>query len=345
MSTKIPDTSFSGPNEINSHPCMASSRWLNLVPETVNITRVCQDSSNPSLVIIDFTLVGVFLFTPSVKILSVDGDTTYTSNNIIAPFAVGHFKNSTVPINTNCNTFYGTLVFDFSKSILNYTSAQVIVFELVMDGQVPSAFGISIPNQSCSDIYTWNKGVLPSPVGLTYDNNGNLSISFEYKGNIDCTCDIQCFIPSGVSTEINFCPDEVKQVTLYQNPNQADPYSVVLQLSDSLGNLSTLEFQSLFTTKPKSPIVMSDTKPKRVNVFISKESQNSVQIENKAAYQIIKYEGSKSNNKIWKDWSTADWNSFVDYEIIPGQKYGYAVRYKGIFGEVSKISDWAELTI
>jgi hypothetical protein len=345
MSTKISDQSFSGPAIINQHPCMASSRWLNAVPELVTITRCCQDVYNTSLVIIDFTLVGTFLFTPTLRILSVDGDESYISLGSVAPLAMGHTKNSSLPINTNCNTFNGTLVFDFGRAINNYISAQTIVFELFMQGQVPSSFGVEFPNQSCSDVYTWNKGVLPSPVNLVYDQYGNLSVFFEYKGNVDCSCNIQCSIPSGVSSQINFCPGETQSIILYQDPSQSDPFSVLLQLSDSIGNISNLEFQSLYTTIPKSPIVSTDTKPKRINVFIATASSNGVELDNNAQYQILRYEGTPSNHKIWKDWSNINWNSFVDYDIIPGQKYGYAVRFKGLFGEVTRISSWSEITV
>jgi hypothetical protein len=344
MSTKIPDENFDGPTEINQHPCLTASRWLNAVPELVTVTRCCQDVYNTSLVIIDITLVGTFFFTPTLKIISVDGDTSYGTQEVVAPIAIGHQKNSSLPINTNCNTFNGTLVFDFGKVIPNYTSAQSITFELFMQGTVPTSYGVSFPNQSCSDTYLWNKGVLPSPVNLEYDQYGNLSVIFEYKGGVDCSCNIQCSIPSGVSSQITFCPGERQSITLYQDPDQTDPYTVLLQLSDALGNTSNLEFQSLFTTTPKSPIVLSDIKPKRINVFISTQSANGIELDNKAQYQIFRYAGNKSNYKIWKDWSSINWNSFVDYDVIPGQKYGYAVRFKGLFGETTKLSNWSEVT-
>jgi hypothetical protein len=80
-------------------------------------------------------------------------------------------------------------------------------------------------------------------------------------------------------------------------------------------------------------------------VYIATQSDNGVELDNNAQYQILRYEGSTANYKIWKDWSSINWNSFVDYDIIPGQKYGYAVRFKGLFGEVSRISNWSEITV
>lgn len=342
--TKISDINFMSPEEINQHPCITSDRYLHTVPETVTVTQVCQDSYNTSLVILNIVLVGAYLFSPTLKILSVDGDTSYSSNGIIAPFALGHFKNPDLPINTNCSTYHGTLVFDFGRVIPNYINAQTIVFRLEMFGQVPLAYGVSFPNQTCSFTYTWTKGILPQPISLTYEGE-QLGVVFEYRGNIDCSCNIQCVAPTGVSYQMNFCPGERQIVTMYQDPNSTDPYNILIQLSDSIGNLSNLEFQGIFNTMPKSPIVSIGYKPKRALVNIFKESANGVPILKESQYQILKYHGSRSNYTIWKDWSDVDWNHFIDYDLIPGEKYGYAVRYKGIFGDISRLSEWVEVTL
>jgi hypothetical protein len=344
MTIKIPDYNFLSPEQINQHTCLASSRFLNSVPEQVSITSICQDSYNTSLIIVNFTLVGTFSFTPTLKILEVDGDTSYTTNNIVAPLAVGHYRNSATPINTNCSTFFGTLVFDIGSRINNYLSANTIVFELVMDGSIPQAYGVSFPNQSCSSVYTWFKGVLPKPTRLTYDE-GNLGILFEYNGQVNCNCNISCTIPSGVSQNILFCPGESQTVTVYQDPTSTDPYNISIQLSDSLGNISSLEFQSLAYTKPKHPNVAIGTKPKRAEITIFKQSENGVAVENGVMYRVLKYHGNKENTTIWKDWSDIDWNHFIDYDIIPGQRYGYCVLFKGKFGETSLQSEWTEITV
>jgi hypothetical protein len=189
MVTKISDENFSGPSEINLHPCLSSSRFLNAVDETVIITQVCQDSYNTSLVVFNISLVGAFLFTPTLKIIAVDEDTSYETNNVTCPIAVGHYQNPIIPINTNCVTWHGTLVFDVGSKIPNYTTASNIIFRLDMDGAVPQAYGVSFPNQSFSTTYSWQKGVLPVPISLTY--NGNvLGIVFQYEGNRDCSCNI-----------------------------------------------------------------------------------------------------------------------------------------------------------
>lgn len=344
MTIKINDEDFSSPAVINLHPCLTSSRYLSAVQESVIITNCCQDPNNPALVIIDFTLVGAYIFQPYVNIISVDENTSYSQHNIRPPLAVGHYKNVNIPINTACSTYYGQLVYDFGKVIDNFLSAQLITFELVMVGSVPLAYGVSYPSQTITASFDWNKGVLPSPVNLLY-NEGFLSVVFEYKGTKDCSCDIQCVIPTGVGYNVQFCPDEQQNVILYQGDTSGDPYSVLIQLRDSIGNISSLEFQSLFTSKPLPPSVSVGTKPKRIDITISRQSVNFVSFDETLEYQVLRYRGKSSNAKIWKDWSHINWNHFVDYDVIPGETYGYALRFKGKFNEVSNLSDWTEVTI
>lgn len=340
--TKIANENFSAPAEINMHPCLTADRWLNLVLETVTISQVCQDPSNTSLVVIDISLVGAFWFTPILKVLSVDGDTSYTQQGVVAPFAIGHYKNPDIPIDTNCTIWYGQLVFDIGSVINNYLQAQEIVFQLCMVGEVPQTFGVVYPNQTAVATYEWQKGVLPSPINLQY-SQGNLGITFEYLGEGICDCELTCSTAIGVTHSLVFCTNERQTVVLYQDPESQDPYSVIIQLVDTLGNQSNLEFQSVFNTVPMSPIVVKREKPKRTEIHITKQSVNRIPVDKEVQYQVLKYEGNSSNFQIWKDWSHRDWSNFVDYEVTDGNTYGYALRFKGIFDDQSKQSNWTEI--
>lgn len=340
MSTKIRDENFLTPAQINELPCFTADRWLNKVDESVTITQVCQDSDNTSLVIIDFVLVGTFYFTPYCKILSVDG-IDYTSNNVSAPLAIGHYSNPAIPIATNCQTFHGKLVFDFGSVIPNYTTATEIVFELGMIGQIPQSYGVSFPNQDCSDEYTWTKGVLPSPVSITYQN-GNYNVVFEYAGTKDCSCSIQCIVPSGVSNNVQFCPNEKQTISVYYGDLSIDPSTFIIQLSDSIGNSSVLSVQPLFGVSPIAPSVSLLDNPSRIEVSITPRSINGIELED-VLYQIFRYEGSVSNYNIWKDWSNRS-SIFIDTDILPNKTYGYAVRYKGKFGDMTQLSTWYSVT-
>lgn len=343
MSTKVPDTTFPSPEEVNSHPCITASRWLEKIDESVSIISVCQDSNNPSLVIFNIILVGAFLFTPTLKILSVDEDTSYGTNNVVCPLALGHYKNPEIPINTNCTVWHGQLVFDVGTQINNYTSCNTIEFELEMQGTVPQAYGVSFTNQTFNTFYTWQKGILPKPIGMAYENN-NLIVYFNYEGNANCSCNIECSSPQGVSYDIKFCPGETQSISLYQNPDSTDPFSVLINLRDTLGNESALNFQSIFNVIPMAPIVSKGAKPKRVEININNVSENGKNIDTEVMYQIWKFEGTTNNSRIWKDWSKFNWNYFVDYDVIPGQTYGYAIKFKGILGDISKLSTWSTVT-
>lgn len=339
--TKINDSDFPGIAEINATPCYTADRFLSKVDESVIVTQICQDSNVPELVIINFTLVGVFLFTPYCTLLQIDD--TVLSVPINVPLAIGHYKNSNIPINTNCQVFNGQLVFNFGSVISNYTATRYIKFELGMIGQVPQAFGVSFPNQTPTYIAEWNKGVLPNPVGINFIN-GSFNIIFEHNGDRDCSCNIQCIVPESVEQNIQFCKDQRQTVSIYNGDLSADPSSYVIQLSDTLGNKSTLLVQPVLGTIPKTPAVTKlGISPKEVGISIAKLSANGIAYDESVRYQILKYSINSNNISIWKDWNKSDNNTFIDTDVLPGVVYGYALKVKGTFDDESNLSDWATI--
>lgn len=339
--TIIRDENFPTPAQINELECVSASRHLDRVLESVSVVEICQDSSNPSLVIMGFSLVGAFLFTPYCKILEVDGDTSYTTNDVTAPLALGHFRNADIPINTNCQTVHPELVFDFGRVIPNFLSAQRIRFLVGMVGTIPLSYGVSFPPQTPTVVYMWEKGVLPHPVSMRYIGD-RLEVSFQYNGTEDCSCNIQCVTPSGVSREITFCPDDIQTISIIQSLT-GDPYSFNISLRDGIGNISDLDVTTLFNVDPQSPMVEFYPSPKRIEISISKLSANGSTLDD-FDYQIIKYINSPSNHVIWKDWSERSWSYFIDRDILPNQTYGYSVRYKGRFEDISNFSPWTVIT-
>lgn len=336
--TTIRDEEFLSPEEINNIPCHASDRYLKKVDESVIVVQVCQDSIDTSLVIIDFVLVGAFLFTPYCKILRVDGDTSYASNDVYAPLALGNYRNPDIPINTQCSTFHGQLVFDFGQVIPNFVTATEIEFELGMRGQLPQAFGVSFPEQTPIDVYTWQKNVLPNPISVSYFN-GSYNVTFEYLGRLDCSCNIQCVVPSGVSHNIQFCPDQKQTVNIHYGNLTQDPTTLLIQLRDGVGNVSQLELQPLIGVKPVPPDVTLQSNPRAAHISVFPNSIGGQFLEG-IQYQIIKYYGTQSNHTVWKDWSSKFSSTIVDTELLPNRTYGYAIRFKGKFNEVSHLSDY-----
>lgn len=337
MGTKIKDEDFDTPAEINATECFTASRWLNKVEESVKILQVCQDSTNSALVIIDFSLAGAFQFTPFCNILSVDGDTSYLSNGTQAPLAVGHFQNPDIPILTNCQTISSKIVFDFGAVIPDFISAQVVEFELGMVGEVPQAFGVSFPNQTPTDTFLWQKGVLPTPINLTYQN-GNLNVVFDYAGQAECACNVQCVSPTGVTHQITFCADQRQAIDIDVGLLTGDPASILLTLQDSVGNNSDMLIQAMTEVIPTKPSVVISSE-RIATIAITNTSLNGQELID-AQYQILRYQGSESNFSIWKDWSKYEWSSFIDDQLLPGTVYGYAVRYKGSFNDFSNLSSW-----
>lgn len=341
---RVPDESFLSPSEINIHECVTASRFLQKSDDILDITSVCQDSNNINLVIVSFTLAGTFLYNPVLKILDVDGDGSYGSNNVIAPLAVGYPTNTQVPINTNCQTLHGQLAFDFGQVIPNYRSSRTITFVLQMNGTIPQSYGVSFPNQSAEVDFTWNKGLLPQPINITYTTNGYISVTFGYDGDVDCSCNISCVVPSGLSQDLVFCPGQNQTVLLYNGNDVQDVYNILINLTDSLGNESSIDYDTYVYATPQSPVVLLGTRPKRIDVSLRRITTNGTEVDPNTYYQIIKYQGSSENTKVWKDWSSHPWDFFVDYDIVPGEEYGYAVRFKGKYGDISNISEWAVVT-
>lgn len=336
--TTVRDEDFLNPTQINSIPCYASDRMLKKVDESVLVTQVCQDSIDTSLVIIDFVLIGAFYFTPYCRILRVDNDITYENEQVFAPLALGNFRNPEIPINTNCNTFYGQIVFDFGEVIPNFNSAIEIEFELGMIGQIPQAYGVSFPNQTPTHTYVWQKNVLPVPISVSYFN-GSYNVTFEYNGRLDCSCAVQCVIPSGVTQNIQFCPDQRQTVNIYYGDLSQDPTTMLIQLRDGIGNLSQLEVTPLVGVKPASPIVTLQDNPRAAFIAAYPNSIGGQFLED-IQYQIIKYYGTQNNYVVWRDWSSKFNSAIVDTELLPNKTYGYATRFKGKFGEVSNLSDY-----
>lgn len=338
--TIILDEQFPDPEDINSMDCVSADRFLNSVQEEININQVCQDQYTPSLVILSLTVIGAFLYTPICYILEVDGDTSYQNNGVTAPLVSSHFRTNEIPINTNCNTFHPELVFDFGKVVPNFTSAGTIKFRLQLIGTAPQSYNTSFISSNPYAEYIWPKGVLPSPINLRY-NGERLEVLFQYFGNGECSCNIQCLTHTGVNNNIKFCKDEIQTISFTESLT-GDPFSFTISLRDGLGNLSNIDIHSVLNVTPQPPVIASLGDPSRNEITIFPYSLAGIELK-EVDYQIFKYVGDNNNIHVWKDWSERSYGSFIDRDILPNTSYGYAVRYRGKFGDISNISSWAEV--
>lgn len=338
MSTRVRDEDFPQPSDLNTSECVASDRYLKVVDENVSIIRCCQDPNNISVVIVDYSLMGAFSFVPKCYIMRVDEDTSYEQRGIEARVFPNHIKCDDIPVLTNCEVHHGQLVFDFGSVIPNYVSAREIEFKLQMIGEVPQAFGVSYPPQTPFDVFNWEKGILPNPLSVRYQNN-TLSVIFDYKGDVNCSCNIECVLPSGIDYNIEFCPDEQQEIIIRRGPLAGDPENILLRLRDGLGNESIFDGQTLLGTKVEAPFVNHFTQSFRNEIRITRRAASLLPLKD-VKYRILKFEGTHSNYEILKDWSDRDWDYFTDYDVSPSKTYGYAVIYKDIFGINSIPSNW-----
>lgn len=356
--TKIPDNKFKSHEELNKVPCVASDRLLQKVPEFVEIIDVCQDESNTSLVYVNFKINGVFNYTPRIApegpigcmILNVDGDETYRSREVVAPLMLGYHRGNpkSLPLNTQCKTKTFTLAFDFGRVIPQFLFVKEITFRLRMEGILPSRLRhqkFQKLEKSVHDDKLWAKGPTPNPYRLIYDDNlKKLFVYFQFEHGIPCNCNILCKSISGSPSISQYCEDKTSRVIVdYAAGN--DPGQLLVQFSDGFGNTSNLVVNPLVNTLPEAPGAYVEEKPKRIEIGISRMSVGGIKLEDSIAYQIWKYDQSLSSARILKDWSYRDYSTFSDMDIIPGRTYGYAVRYRGKFGENSKLSGWRTVKV
>lgn len=341
----IPDHLFLKPDQINSMPCAAASRLLKKVLESVSVVSVCQNSDNPSIVEISVTLTGVYEFTPTCSIISVDGDGSFQLNSVKAPLVLGFHRHPRIPIFTECEVKTITLAFDFGRVINQFLYSKDIEFEIVMDGVLPQ----NIRGQGFSDTATtrskfnWRKGLTPVPISIRYNENGKMIVQFEFNENVDCSCSVECVIPSGINTDILQCKDR-RQEIIVDRGFSTDPYTILLKLRDSLGNVSDMNIQALVNVVPARPAVIFRDSPRRVDIGLSRTTPNGTPLVGNIAYQIWRYEGSESNARVWRDWSYRTWSAITDLDVIPRATYGYAVMYKGEYHDVSHLSSWSVVT-
>lgn len=340
--TKVPDSLFPLPETINGMPCFSASRFLHRVPESLDIVSVCQDPNNPALVILTYTLNGVFEFQPYCRILRVN-DQDWSTSPADAPFAAGHEKSPVLPITTNCSLLTDTIVFDFGAVIPLFLSVHTIEFELGMVGSLPMAFGVSFTPTTPTCRYTWTKGLLPTPVGISLIN-GHLLVQFDYQGDMDCSCDLQCITPTGVDQDISFCANQSQTVLIDHGPLTGAPATFTLSFEDAIGNSSLLSIQTVINVEPLHPEVFFVENPKRVEVSIPRMAANGA-ILDEVQYRVYRYAESDRNIELWRDWSDKPINVLLDYNVVPGRTYGYSVMYQGAYGDTTLMSPWATVSI
>lgn len=330
-------------------PCTAAGVGGVLVPEVLNILEVCQDPTNLSIVYLKCTIQGAYVYQPTLTICW-DGNELQVDDLYVSGW---QGEGETVfPINPECGSTEVTLAYNIGPAVPNFVTVAEIEFKLKFLG---SAVEIS-DNPIIQDTFKsidpeakeiLKKGLNPQPYKLYYDAvSGKLKVQYLNLGDTPCKCSINCIEPEEEDLNITVCKDEVQELTVDANSLVGNPTLVELTFVDDLGNKSHVNIEALINMEPVKPDAFLRASPNRVNVSFVHASVHGVEVSpKKLSYQVLRFENHIDSARVWKDWSSGGTTAFIDTDIVSGKKYGYAVRFKGEFGEFSKLSGWSTVEV
>jgi len=331
-------------------PCLASGLGGVIVPEQLDITEVCQDPDNLNIVYVKATVQGIYDYVPEVTVsYTLNGQSK--SVNVTNRFIPGWNSIGVVsfPIITNCSAVTIILAYDIGSMIPNFETIESIDFSIVFKGELgANNFSTLIKNTNVfvstdpSATVTYGKGVTPKPYKMFFDPNSNkLKIQYSNLGSNPCPCAINCVTPSEEEFGLTICTDEIQEINVDATNIFGDPTNVLVTFLDPVGNKTNFSIESMINVVPHKLSALEQSNPPRIEVALFYMSVNMTRITaSKVQYQIWKYKGNPDSAEIWKDWSNENWSTFYDQDIETASEYGYAVRFKGEFGELSEFSDW-----
>lgn len=330
-------------------PCTAAGIAGVFVPEVLEIIDVCQDPNNLSIVYLECAIQGVFAYTPTLTI-TYGSNTVNVDSQYIPKYNEEGVEN--FPIDTGCASTTALLAYDIGAVIPEFASLTSFKLTLRFNGSSETiseneviADTFQSANPEATKIFT--KGLTPQPYTLYYDANSNkIKLQYIGLGSTPCLCAINCVEPTADDFDFPVCEDEVQEVSIDANSIIGDPTNVTITFQDTIGNQSVLNTSALVNMEPLAPQVIYQNNPAHIQVGFGYVSRFGTKFNKEGvAYQILKYENSINNAKVWKDWSTKQTTNFVDTDVKLGNKYGYSIRFKGQFGEDSLASKWTEVKI
>jgi hypothetical protein len=336
--------------------CLATGIGGKIIPESLDIVRVCQDPDNLNIIYMEVILKGVFDYSPRLVVRYRDqlgiSQSLDVSDRIILNYKGSATSPSSLPIRTNCGTVELLLAWDIGRSISNYGSLVSFLCDLRMEGifishsfdpELLEKIGELFESINPTDTVELIKGVTPQPYALYFDENtGQLKLQYSNLGSGPCYCDIDCVDITAQGQQLEVCENEIQELTIDSNSIVGDPTNVVITFRDSIGNETSLDTQILYNVTPREPGVAYMTNPTHVQVIPFYLTVNSRRIDpKKTQYQIWRYENSEDNVKLLQDWSSKSWSTYFDRDVKSGNLYGYSIRLRGEFKEVSNVSSWA----
>lgn len=342
MFNEIEDTLF---------PCIAAGIGGVIVQENLDIIECCQDADNLNIVYLTCTITGVHQYIPKVVFI-------WDSNEVdVSPFFIPNYKSageSVFPIVTACSSRTVLLAYDVSSVIPEFKTIPTLTISVTFNGTVDQqAFSSIVQSSSVfvssnpSATINLDKGLTPTPYRLYFDpTNNNLKVQYSNLGNVACLCAINCTAPDTSDFNLTVCKDEIQEINIQNNSIFGDPTNVDIVFTDAIGNTTNIKVHSVLNVKPAAPSAQLQSSPSRIEVGFWFVTVNGTPIlSDKVHIQILRYENNEDNAQVWKDWTTISWKTRFDRDIRSGRKYGYAVRFKGEFGEISQLSDWTVVDV
>jgi hypothetical protein len=355
--------------------CLASGFGLTIVPESLNITNICQDPLNVNIVYVDLSIAGAFQYDLDINVSWTDP----TTGVLQGPFSlnevfISSYKNTGLPslngISPSCGSIDVTIAFNCGTLASNVSETNLIpdfasiptldffiqgfgeplqelINELIADG-VPEEVANSVAGESSNPMATGtlSKGLSPEPYKIVWDPiTLEMQIQYLSVDGLPCSCAINCVDPTSDDFDVVVCEDQVQTISTSSTSIIGDPTNVSITFKDAVGNTTLFGVHSVVGVIPKTPGSLLKSGPSHVQVvpFYSSINEKAIQKEN-VSMQVWRYVGNPGNGHVWKDWSSKLWNTFYDKDIEPGTTYGYAVKFKGEFNEESYMSSWSVIT-
>jgi hypothetical protein len=326
-------------------PCTAAGIGGVFVEEKLTVVSVCQDPDNLSIIYIKALIQGVYTYTPT---LTIEWGSKF---QVFDSKYIPNWKGESVesfPINTLCSSKTVTLAYDIGSSIDDFASLKEFNIKLTFIGSSDEILSNPVMSDTFKSSnpgfeHLFIKGMSPVPYKLYYDDvTGKLKIQYLGMGDTPCLCSINCVSPTSDDFNLTTCNDEIQEISVNSNSIVGDPSLATITFIDPIGNTTVIGINAMLNVEPIKMTVLKSEDPLRNNITFSYVSINNTTISSAGlSYQILRYVSNPDNLSILKDWSSDSTDSFIDQDILPGKTYGYRVRFKGEFGDVSKSSQWA----
>lgn len=217
--------------------------------------------------------------------------------------------------------------------------------------------------------FAFNKGYTPPPVTLQSHTDGN-GVRLVFDSNTfvgtNCVCDINCTgavftgLPAGGEGETTVCPTtDGYEIDINIDSANADPVVINIDYTDALGNESSIELNSIYAISPQvlSSWLSQEAGVNFIELGPTFTTTTGTNIRSDVEFwQIEMYTTNQSNAQVAIDWQRVEQltspthilnrtGDIARISLTSGASYGFRVRYRSLYGEISPWSDWITATV